>query len=104
MVAYRRGVLKLYVDWMIKNPIPVIDPIHSAMIAPITEDAAAIFREEKRKGSEAKTRNFQKVSGLEAERTRKSSRDSLLTDSNPRTMLTKVGKNETNAAMAILGA
>ena len=87
---------------MMSAPSPRSAPIHSPTIAPSTDVVEAIFRAEKRNGSELGTRSFQKVSARLAESTRISSSDCGLTDWSPRTMLARVGKKQMNAAITTL--
>src|SRR5213592_3813400 len=94
IVAYRSGERKLWVASMMRAPSPRSAPIHSPTIAPSTEVVEAIFRAEKRKGSELGTRSFQNTSARLAESTRISSRDCGLTDWRPRTMFARVGKKQ----------
>ena len=79
-------------------------PTHSATMAPITQEAVAILRAEKRNGSEDGRRSLKKTWRRLAERTRISSSAEGSTASRPRTMLTRVGKNEINAAITTFGA
>src|SRR6266542_1882495 len=84
---------------MIRYPRPVSEPIHSETIAPITHDVVAILSAENRKGSDEGSRSLKRTCALVADSTRINSKAEGSTASRPRTMFTRVGKNEIRAAI-----
>src|SRR6185369_12358803 len=104
IAEYSSAESKLNVALMISAPMPRVAPIHSPTTAPMTAIDAEMRSAENRYGSELNRRSLKKTSVLLADSTRISSIACGFTDSSPRTILTRLGKKHTSAAIAILGS
>src|SRR3989344_389367 len=82
--------------------MPLFAPTNSPTIAPITESAEDVFKAGKRKGRAFGNLSFVNICQRVADRDLNKSNDSLSIDLSPLVPLTIVGKNDTNAAAAIL--